>query len=209
MPRSKGRTPLSHDRILGETVALIDREGFEGFSMRRLAAALGVQPMAIYHYFPDKQALLHGAIHIVLGECETAGVADGLKAVERICRSLREVSKRHPALFLAAMNQEVMCRSELAIAEGILSALVAGGIDEKRAPRLYNTLITYVTGFCCDEITGQLFMCDQEAEDFMNSEDAGAFPMVSRFLPTLSGANPDGEFDFGLSLLMQSIQHMG
>ncbi|TVR85282.1 MAG: TetR/AcrR family transcriptional regulator [Spirochaetaceae bacterium] len=206
MPRSKGQLPLSRDRILGEAVALIDRHGLDGLSMRRLAASLGVQPMAIYHYFSDKHALLHAAIDVALGECDTSQADRGLESVQKICRSLREVSKRHPALFLAAMNHEALCRSELAIAEGILSALVGNGIDEQSAVRRYHTLITYVTGFCCDEITGLLFMSEQEAQDLMSSEDAKAFPMVYRLRHHLSGADPDAEFESGLALLLQGIE---
>ena len=51
---------LSRDTILDAAVALLDREGMGGLSMRRLGAALGVEAMSLYHHIPSKEALLDG-----------------------------------------------------------------------------------------------------------------------------------------------------
>jgi AcrR family transcriptional regulator len=60
--RSPGRpargTGLSEDKVLSAALALLEQEGLAGLSMRALARTLAVDPMALYHYFPDRQALL-------------------------------------------------------------------------------------------------------------------------------------------------------
>ena len=57
--------PLSRDRIVSAALALVDQEGLASLSMRRLAAALGVDPMAIYYYLPNKAALLDAIVEAV------------------------------------------------------------------------------------------------------------------------------------------------
>ncbi len=52
------REPLSRERIITAAVELLDERGLGGFTMRGLGERLGVEAMAIYHYFPHKQALL-------------------------------------------------------------------------------------------------------------------------------------------------------
>ena len=52
------RAPLSRERIVNAAVELLDERGLTGFSMRALGERLGVEAMAIYHYFPNKQTLV-------------------------------------------------------------------------------------------------------------------------------------------------------
>ena len=55
MPRAiAARAPLSRDVVLTAAVALADERGLEGVSMRHLADALGVVPMALYKHVGDK-----------------------------------------------------------------------------------------------------------------------------------------------------------
>ncbi|MEJ2578923.1 MAG: TetR/AcrR family transcriptional regulator [Kineosporiaceae bacterium] len=62
------REPLSRSRVLAAAVALADAEGVEALTMRRLAVALDVRAMSLYHYLPAKQALLDGVVETVLAE---------------------------------------------------------------------------------------------------------------------------------------------
>jgi AcrR family transcriptional regulator len=53
---AKGNTA---DRIARVALAMLEEEGPEAVSMRRVASAVGITPMAIYHHFPDREALLN------------------------------------------------------------------------------------------------------------------------------------------------------
>ena len=48
---------LSPDRIAAAALAVADAGGMSGFTMRAVADALGVTPMALYHHVKDKSAL--------------------------------------------------------------------------------------------------------------------------------------------------------
>jgi len=59
---------LTHERIVQAALAIVDREGLNALSMRRLAAELGVVPMATYYYIPNKEALLDAIVEAVTAE---------------------------------------------------------------------------------------------------------------------------------------------
>jgi AcrR family transcriptional regulator len=52
-------TPSTADRIASVALAILEKEGPEAVSMRRVAEAVGITPMAIYHHFPSREALLN------------------------------------------------------------------------------------------------------------------------------------------------------
>ena len=56
--RSGGRQPLSRDQIVAAAIRLIDAEGLEGFSMRRLGQALGSGATSVYWHVKDKDQLI-------------------------------------------------------------------------------------------------------------------------------------------------------
>ena len=61
-PRPPGRPGrISHQQIVAETLAMLEADGLAGFSLARLARCVGVTPMALYNYFPSRDALLDAA----------------------------------------------------------------------------------------------------------------------------------------------------
>ncbi|MFE2379728.1 TetR/AcrR family transcriptional regulator [Streptomyces sp. NPDC059398] len=68
---------LDLDKITAATVRLLDSEGLAKFSMRRLAAELGVTAMSVYWYVDTKDDLLELALDAVMGELTLPGQADG------------------------------------------------------------------------------------------------------------------------------------
>jgi AcrR family transcriptional regulator len=68
---------MSKDRIFAATRAILDHEGIEGLSVRKVATRAGVSTMAMYRHFADKDALLNALMD------------DGLAAWEKIVRAIR------------------------------------------------------------------------------------------------------------------------
>jgi AcrR family transcriptional regulator len=66
--KAQQKEPLSAERIEQAALALIEIEGVEGFSTRKLAAELGCEAMSIYHYFPSKGHLMDALVDRVMGE---------------------------------------------------------------------------------------------------------------------------------------------
>lgn len=94
---ARTREPLSRKRILAAAVALADDGGVAALSMRKIAAALGVVPMALYKHVANKDELLDGMIDAVVGEIDppAAGV-EWKRAVRGRVLSARRMLLRHP-----------------------------------------------------------------------------------------------------------------
>ena len=75
-PRRRGRPArVSRGQILAAALAIVDANGLEQLTMRRLGAELGVDPMTIYGHVPDKAALFDGLVELVLTEIEVPAAA--------------------------------------------------------------------------------------------------------------------------------------
>src|SRR5438445_219376 len=91
---SRQRAVLSRERIVAAAVSLIDTEGLDALSMRRLGHALDVEAMSLYRHFPSKGALLEAVVARLLAELPVpaptaARWQDAFRAVARAYRALR------------------------------------------------------------------------------------------------------------------------
>src|ERR1700679_3845351 len=67
--RQVGRPPVtSRAEVLEAALRIVDEQGLERLTMRRLGAELGVDPMTVYHHVPDKAALFDGLVELVYSE---------------------------------------------------------------------------------------------------------------------------------------------
>ena len=64
------RVRLTRERVIAGAVALADRDGLDGLSMRRLGEELGVEAMSIYNHVANKDDLINGMADAVFGEIE-------------------------------------------------------------------------------------------------------------------------------------------
>src|SRR2546427_10692734 len=90
---SRRRTTLSLERIAAAAVALIDGDGLDALSMRRLGAELGVDAMSLYRHFPSKAALLQAVVARLFAELPlpaptAARRQDAFRALARPYRAL-------------------------------------------------------------------------------------------------------------------------
>src|ERR671936_593320 len=88
---------LSRDRILDAALALVDREGLEALSMRRLAEELDVWPMSLYRYFHDKEELV-GALADAAAEEVTppSPSRPWREQMTELLAQARTIFERHP-----------------------------------------------------------------------------------------------------------------
>lgn len=143
---------LSLPVVLDAALGLLDADGLEGLSMRRVAGALGVQPGALYHHVPDKQTLLAGLADLVLADVdeplglwrEAVGAwaaslrsvllahrdSAELVATARGFRLSRHDTTRHPATLLAAAG---LAPDEARGAASALLYFVLGHVAEEQA----------------------------------------------------------------------------
>src|SRR3989442_10379073 len=102
------RRSLTRERILQVGLGMIDQQGLEAFTMRKLAQELGVDPMSIYRHFQNKDALLDGVADVLWGEVELPGSETGWGALLRsMATSLRILGHTHPHAYPLLLNCQI------------------------------------------------------------------------------------------------------
>jgi AcrR family transcriptional regulator len=148
------RQPLTRERIVAAALALIDRDGLAAFSIRGLGAALGCEPMSIYHYFPSKghlqDALVDDALASVLTDPPGADPLDRLRAV---ARSYRALAHRHPKLFPLIAVHRLNTPTGVRVIEEVLKLVHAAVADDRLAAQYFRVLGTS-PGAALDETAG-------------------------------------------------------
>ena len=98
---ARPKTPLiSRRSALAAALSIIDREGLDALSIRRLAEELGVNGASLYHHFQNNDEILNGAARLALGEVRTPDARDEDWRVwmARNASRLREALLAHPGL---------------------------------------------------------------------------------------------------------------
>lgn len=138
--------PLSRGRIVEEAIALLDEEGPDSLSMRRLGSRLGVSTMSTYHHFSDKAALVDAIAERVMAELADPPADDDWRdALRQLAVSFRGLTRRHPSVFRALMAGErppAMVRT----VDAVVDRLMAAGFDTAAATAVVRTVVRYLLG---------------------------------------------------------------
>ena len=214
------RTPLSRERVLRAAVELADERGFEALTMRNLGQELGVEAMSLYNHVANKEAILDGAIELVIGEVleavqdETVSDPAEWKAVtRRRILAAREVMLRHRWAPKVLETRSEMSAVVLRYYDGLLGLMFAGGFSADLAHHAMHALGSRALGF-----TQELYEEDAdvpaETVSAMAIQMAGQFPNLAEMLKvvthdadtTLGWCDDQFEFEFGLDLLLDGLE---
>jgi TetR/AcrR family tetracycline transcriptional repressor len=162
---------LDRQRIVTEAVALLDAEGFDNVSLRKLAARLGVQAPTLYWHIPNKAALVTAIAEQILTPLPAAPASSRWQDwLIGMASSLRQSLLAHPdgarIISLAHLSQNMATLSEVA-----MSTLVAQGVPLRRARLTVLTVERFTIGFVLEE---QAPRPDEEALKGFDLEAFGA-----------------------------------
>src|SRR6204780_5834015 len=91
----EGRIP--RDVVLAAALELIDRDGVDGLSVRRLGRVLGRDPMILYRHAPNKAALLDGVAETILAQLKVDSAdPDWAAQLRAVARDYRALALAHP-----------------------------------------------------------------------------------------------------------------
>ena len=129
---------LSRERIVATALAMIDREGLEAVTTRRLADELGVQAPSLYNHIRSKEALLDAVAESVFEEVD-ASAFDHLgwsEALETWAWSYYEALSAHPNLVPHLVVAFGRLDAALARADQVYAGLCNAGWSPSRATRI-------------------------------------------------------------------------
>ncbi len=210
-PRA-GEETLTRERILSAALALVDEEGMEALSMRRLAKELGVDPMAIYHHLPNKRALLSAIIERVFSEMrvpEPEGVEGWRERVRAWARAFREVARAHPRLVPhLASYPEAAAEATLESTEELYAAFEAAGMAPRQIVGAVGVVVDYLIGFALAETSGAVGEPDEQREmiEMLDARPRGELSAMRRTLGALAGEDLGTDFEFGLEVMLAGLE---
>lgn len=207
-PARTTREPLSRERIAQVALELIDDEGLENCSMRRLGARLGVEAMALYHHFPAKGQLLDAVVDRLLDEMDLPP-RDAEPPLERLRRAIvswRAAATRHPPAYVLLAARRFNTERAFAWYEQVLEAFADLGLDAQQSARWFRLLGNYASGSGMAEVASRERVPDATALILQRDPQRVAFRHVRAVAPHLQVERLDEVFTFGLDVLFHALQ---
>ncbi|SHM55268.1 TetR/AcrR family transcriptional regulator C-terminal domain-containing protein [Cryptosporangium aurantiacum] len=201
------RPLLSRERIVGAALALVDAEGLDALSTRRLAAELGVSGPSLYNHLATKEELLDAVVDTVVGEVDItmfARVVDGgtswRAALHDWAHSYRAALAAHPNIVPVLAQGPGHRPNALRLADAVFGGLVDAGWPRGQATRIGALMRYFVTGSALGSFSRGF---PDDARVY-----AGRYPHLSEahLLADHQRAIDDGAFDAGLEALLDGLE---
>jgi AcrR family transcriptional regulator len=187
VPRRSGgrrRDPLTRKAIVEAALGVLDAEGLDRFSMRRVADELDTGAASLYWHVGSKDGLLDLIFDEVIGEQEVPD-PDPERwqgQLKQVARTMRETILRHRDIVRISIGRVPMGPNALRYSERVLAILRAGGVPDQLAVLGHHLLISVVNGFTMDEIAHE---GGQPPADEPPLEEAAA--MAREYIASLPG----------------------
>lgn len=195
------RAKLSRERILSAALAIVDEEGLDALSMRRLGRALSVEAMSLYRHFRSKADLLDGLHEAVLARISVPPRTGDWRADAKAeALAFRDALVLHRGAIAVFVTRAAVTEGSLAHLERGLGLLVDAGFEPAVALRAFQSLYTLVVGHCAfhygqaDAEERPIDYAALPLEDFPNLFALGAEDYA-----------PDAELELGLDAMLDGL----
>jgi AcrR family transcriptional regulator len=210
--RTPRRAPLSRERALTAAIALADADGIEALTMRKLATALGVEAMSLYHHVANKSDILDGMVDLVFAEIDLPVEAtDWTTAMRQRAQSLRATLLRHPWAIGIMESRSAPGPATLRHHDAVIGCCRRAGFSVEMSAHAFSLLDSYIYGFVLQEINLPFTDTDDLVEvlegmvpeDF--AQDYPHFAELTSEYVLRPGYSYADEFAFGLGLVLDGL----
>jgi AcrR family transcriptional regulator len=206
------RGALSRELVLQTAFRLADRGGLQSVSMRKLGQELGVEGMALYHYFANRNQILDGIVDQVFAEIDLPAADGNWKAaMRRRAISLRDVLLRHRWAIGLMESRRNGGPANLRHHDAVIGSLRAGGMDVEMTAHAYSLLDSYTYGFALTKMTLPFDTGEEVAEvatgmlaPLLPDEYPHLVEMISHAMEP--GYDYLDEFEYGLDAILDSLE---
>jgi AcrR family transcriptional regulator len=210
---AKPRPRLTRDRVLETAVARADAGGLEALSMRKLGQELGVEAMALYHHFANKEALVDAMVDVVFSEIDVPeAVPHWRAAMRRRAISVRDALLRHRWAIGLMESRRTPGPANLRHHNAVIGSLRSGGFDIAMAAHAYSLLDSYIYGFALTKMNLP-FQASEDvgevAQTMLEPFPAGEYPHLLEILTDhvmKPGYDYGDEFEYGLDLILDGLE---
>ncbi len=205
--------PLSHGRIVTTALALVDEKGLAALSMRRLAAALGVDPMAIYYYLPNRAALEDAIVEAVNVDmyADEFSFDFSLPLYDFVVAAgwfYRTALLRHPHAVYLMVVRAAPTPTASRPGDAMVGRLIERGLTPAEAVAAVDIFSTFVTASVLRQVqlpTGPEGDPHLQLRKMKEALDPAESPNLVRAMTEGNLMDFDAEFEFGLQALARGF----
>ncbi|MFD0269007.1 TetR/AcrR family transcriptional regulator [Streptomyces sp. NPDC127106] len=205
---ARPRKPLlSRDRIVEAAGALVDAEGLEAVSTRRLAAALGVSGPSLYNHFRTKDEILDAVADAVSARVDLsafegpAGVGPHWReALRAWAHSYRDALADHPNIVPVLARGPGRRPAGLRLADAVFGAMTAAGWPPAQATRIGALMRYFILGSAMGSFA-RGFVDDEAAYDPADYPHLGQAHLLAERQREVD----EGAFETGLTALLDGL----
>jgi AcrR family transcriptional regulator len=209
--RRRRRDPITREAIVDTAVRLLDRDGLDQLSMRRVADELGTGAASLYWHVGSKDGLLDLVLDRVIGEVDVPDPDPERwqEQVKELARAQRAVILRHRDLVRISLGRIPLGPNALELSERTLAVLRAGGLSDELAVVGQQLLIATVNGFTLDETSppqaGDWQRVGNEVRDYIGSLPGERFPNLQAVADQFTVTDRDEAFDLLLDIFVSGL----
>lgn len=211
----KQREPLTRERVLSAALRLVDDEGLDALTRRRLGQELGRDAMALYRHAPDRGALLDGIVELVMDELVIPEAGqDWQTQLSRTAHDFRRLGMAHPHVVGLIVTRPLSTPlglrplGTLRPLERLLRVLTDAGFAPPVALQVYRLYISYLNGHMLTELQ-ELVADPGETSDLLrlglHRLPPREFPLLRSLASDLAGYDGEAELDQGLAIIFAGV----
>jgi AcrR family transcriptional regulator len=212
---ANGSGKITRDVVLAAALEIIDHDGVDALSMRRLARALGRDPMILYRHAPNKAALLDGVAETVLAQLKVDSTdSDWAAQLRTVARDYRRLALAHPHVVPLLVTRPLATplalrpQGTLRPLEDVLTLLTRAGFSGPDALHIYRALFGFLHGHVLNELQ-ELVENPDETDDLLrlglHRLPIGEFPLLRSLAPVLASYDGTTELERGLDILLTGL----
>jgi AcrR family transcriptional regulator len=216
-PSAAGRDngQLNRSMILQTALRIVDRDGVDGLSMRRLSEAVGRDPVMLYRHVPNKAAVLDGVAELVLAQLSVDSTdPDWAAQLRTVARDFRQLALTHPNVVPLLVTRPLATPlgqrppGMLRPLEDVLALLTSAGFTGEDALHIYRVLFGYLYGHILNELQ-EVIERPEETDHVLrlglHRLTITEFPQLRALAPALASYDGAAELDRFLDLLLPGI----
>jgi len=203
------RAGLTRDHVCRTALELVDREGVDALSMRRLGRELGVEAMSLYSYVTSKQDLVEGVVEQVFREMPLVSPGPGpwQERLRIYAATFRDVLLRHPETVRLVAGRPLINDGTMAFVESALVELRGYGLDLATADKVLGVIAAFVIGHVAEEVGDASRRRAGFVPPAPGGEEAQRFPNISGLWQS-DPPDRDAEFAFGFEFVIAGIERL-
>jgi len=207
--RPRRASALSPEAIVKGATKILDAEGLEALTMRRLATDLGTAPGSLYRHFESRDAVLVAVLDDAIGalaEIDPAG-DDFAQRTANMARAVRQLILRRPYLAWIWRTTEQLGPNALRARERVLRVILDAGIPAELAAAAYLTVLHYVIGFTTVEsdVRARTAAQRRATERYFRELPDEDYPAIRSLAADLNRPITEQEFELGLEAILASV----